>query len=128
MLGWFGGVGRCFGSQADRLRFGSGKGAKWAWDVSGCRVWRLRDDAVIFEGRVQSRAALVVEKPAGVEDLWKNFRECLTGEAIGVCAETRRMGRGESWWWNGEIAALVWERWRSFGLLRGLGGAEGVQM
>ena len=42
--------------------------------VKRCKVWKLRDDvtAGIFKERVQIRAALVV-KPAGVEEVWKNF-------------------------------------------------------
>ena len=52
--------------------------------VKRCKVWKLRDDvtAGIFEERVQARAALVVEKPTGVEEVWKNFKECLTEETI----------------------------------------------
>ena len=43
----------------------------------------------------------MVEKPAGVEDVWKNFKECLIEEAVEVCGETRRMRRHkESWRWN----------------------------
>ena len=29
----------------------------------------------------------MVEKPAGVEEVWKNFKECLIQEAIEVCGE-----------------------------------------
>ena len=70
--------------------------------VKKCKVWKLRDDvtAGIFEEQVQSRAALV-EKPTGVEEVWRNFKECLMEEAIEVCGETRGMRRHkESWWWN----------------------------
>ena len=57
------------------------------------------------------------EAPAGVEEVWKNFKECLTEEAIEVCGETRGMRRHkESWWWNEEIAALVKEKQRLFKL------------
>ena len=90
--------------------------------VKRCKVWKLKDDvtAGIFEERVQIRAALVVEKPTGVEEMWKNFKECLTEEAIEVCGETLGMRRHkESWWWNEEIAALVKEKQRLFKLLKG---------
>ena len=33
---------------------------------------------------MQTRAALMVEKPAGFEDVWKNFKECLIEEAVEV--------------------------------------------
>ena len=46
-----------------------------------------------FRKQVQTRAALVVEKPTGIEEVWKNFKECLTEEAIEVCGETRGMRR-----------------------------------
>ena len=63
---------------------------------------------------------LVVEKPTGVEEVWRNFKECLTEEAIEVCGETRDMRRHkESWWWNEEIAALVKEKRRLFKLWKG---------
>ena len=54
--------------------------------VKKFKVWKLRDDvtAGIFKERVQARAALMVEKPAGVEEAWKNFKECLIEEAIEV--------------------------------------------
>ena len=52
----------------------------------------------------------------GVEDVWKNFKECLIEEAVEVCGETRGMRRHkESWWWNEEISAK--EKQRSFRLL-----------
>ena len=75
----------------------------------------------VFKERVQtSRAALVVKKPTGVEEVWKNFKECLIEEAIEVSGETRGMRRHkESWWWNEEIAALVKEKQRLFKLLKG---------
>ena len=85
-----------------------------------CKVWKLRDDvtAGIFKERVQTRAALVVEKPAGVEDVWKNFKECLIEDSVEVCGETRGMRRyKESWWWNEKIAALVKEKQHLFKLL-----------
>ena len=64
--------------------------------------------AGISKVQVQTRAALVVVKPAGVEDMWKNFKECLIEEAVVVCGETWGIRRHkESWWWNEEIAALV---------------------
>ena len=68
--------------------------------VKRSKVWKLRDAVTgIFKERVQTRAALIVEKPAGVEDVWKNFKECLIEEAIKVCGETRGMRRyKESWW------------------------------
>ena len=81
--------------------------------VKRCKVWKLRDDvtAGIFKEQVQTRAALVVEKPAGVKDVWKNFKECLVKEAVAVCGKTRGMRRHkESWWWNEEIAAFVKEK------------------
>ena len=90
--------------------------------VKRCKVWKLRDDvtAGIFEERVQTRAALVVVKPTGIEEVWRNFKECLTEEAIEVCGETRGMRRHkESWWWNEEIAALVKAKQRLFKLLKG---------
>ena len=31
----------------------------------------------------------MVEKPAAVEEVWNNFKECLIEEAIEVCGETR---------------------------------------
>ena len=42
--------------------------------VKRCKVWKLRDDvtAGIFKERVQTRAALAVEKPTGVEEVWNN--------------------------------------------------------
>ena len=89
--------------------------------VKRCRVWKLRDDVTtgIFEKRVQSRAALV-EKPTGVEEVWRNLKECLMEEAIEVCGETRGVRRHkESWWWNEEIAALVKEKRRLFKLWKG---------
>ena len=95
--------------------------------VKRCKVWKLRDDvtAGIFEERVQTRAALVVEKPTGVEEVWRNFKECLTEEAIEVCGKTRGMRRHkESWWWNDEIAALVKEKQRLSNCGRGLRSAE----
>ena len=61
-----------------------------------------------FQKRMWTRAALVEEKPTGIEEVWRNFKECLTEEAIEVCGETQSMRRHkESWWWNEEIAALV---------------------
>ena len=47
--------------------------------VKRCKVWKLRDDvtAGIFKERVQTRAALVVEKPAGVEDVWKRTEQMM---------------------------------------------------
>ena len=90
--------------------------------VKRYKVWKLRDDvtAGIFKERVQTRAALVVEKPAGVEDVWKTFEECLIEEAVEVCGKTRGMRRHkEYWWWNEEIAALVKENQRLFKLLKG---------
>ena len=44
--------------------------------VKRCEVWKLRDDvtAGIFKKQVQTRDALVVEKPVGVEEVWKNFK------------------------------------------------------
>ena len=48
--------------------------------VKRCEVWKLRDDvtAGIFEERVRTRAALVAEKPTGVEEVWRNSRNvCL---------------------------------------------------
>ena len=90
--------------------------------VKRCKVWKLRDDvtAGISKKRVQTRAALVVEKPVDVKEVWKNFKECLIEEAIEVCGETRGMRRHkESWWWNEEIAALVKEKKRLFKLLKG---------
>ena len=44
---------------------------------------------------VQTRAALVVDKPAGVEDVWKNFKECLIEEAVEVYGETRGPSRAQ---------------------------------
>ena len=44
-------------------------------------------------------AALVVEKPTGVEEVWKNVKEGMIEEAIEVCGETRwmrRFGEGEA--------------------------------
>ena len=82
----------------------------------------MRDDvtAGIFKEQLQTRAALVVENPAGVEDVWKNFKESLIEEAVEICGETRWMRRHkESWWWNEEIAALVKEKQRLFKLLKG---------
>ena len=90
--------------------------------VKRCKVWKLRDDvtAGIFKERVQTRAALVVEKPTGAEEVWRNFKECLTEEAIEVCGETRGMRRHkESWWWNDEIAALVKKKQHLFELWKG---------
>ena len=90
--------------------------------VKRCKVWKLRDDvtAGVFEERVQTRAAMVVEKPTGIEEVCKNFKECLTEKAIEVCGETRGMRRHkESWWWNEEIAALVKEKQCLFKLLKG---------
>ena len=89
--------------------------------VTICKVWKLRDDgtAGVFGERVQTRAALMVEKPTGVEEVWKNFKECTTEEAIEVCGETQGMRRHkESRWWNEEIAVLVQEK-RLFKLLKG---------
>ena len=80
--------------------------------VKRCKVWKLRDDvtAGIFEEQVRTRAALVVEKPTGIEEVLRIFKECLTEEAIEVCGGTRgRRRHKESWWWNEEIAALVKE-------------------
>ena len=39
--------------------------------VTRCKVWKLRDDvtAGIFKEQLQTRAALMVENPAGVEDV-----------------------------------------------------------
>ena len=90
--------------------------------VKRCKVWKLRDDvtADIFKKRLLTRAALVVKNPAGVEDVWKNFKECLIEEAVEICGEIRKMRRHkESWWWNEEIAALVKEKQRLFKLLKG---------
>ena len=41
---------------------------------------------------MQARAALRVEKPASVEEVWKDFMECLMEEAIEVCRETGESG------------------------------------
>ena len=82
----------------------------------------MRDDvtAGIFKERVQTRAALVVEKPTGVIYVWKNFKECVIKEAVEVCWEIRGMRRHkESWWWNEGIAALVKEKQCLFKLLKG---------
>ena len=90
--------------------------------VKRCKVWKLRDDvtAGIFEERVRTRVAQVEDKPMGVEEVWRNFKECLTEEAIEVCGETRGMRRHkESWWWNEEIAALVKEKQCLFELWKG---------
>ena len=39
--------------------------------VKRCKVWKLKDDvtAGIFKERVQARAALMMKKPAGVEEV-----------------------------------------------------------
>ena len=67
--------------------------------VKRCKVWKLKDDVTagifrererereIERERVQTRAALVVEKPAGVEEVWRNFKECMIEEAVEVCGK-----------------------------------------
>ena len=58
--------------------------------VKRCKVRKLRDDvtAGIFKERVQTRAALVVKKPTSIEEVWRNFKECLIEEAVEVCGKT----------------------------------------
>ena len=71
--------------QTDHLCFGSEERAEYH-ELKRCKVWKLRDDvtAGIFKERVQTRVSLVVEKPADVEDVFKNFKECLIEEAVEV--------------------------------------------
>ena len=58
-------------SQTDHLCIGSEGGLykRKMEFVKRCKVLKLRDDgtAGVFKERVQTRAALVVEKPTGVE-------------------------------------------------------------
>ena len=59
----------------------------------------IRDVKVIRQEECISRAALVVKKPTGVEEVWKNFKECLTEEAVEVYGETWGMRRHKESWW-----------------------------
>ena len=74
----------------------------------------------IFRQRVQARVAMSVGKPRDAEGVWKDMKECMLSEAIGVCGETKGISRHkETWWWNDEVAVLVQEKKRLFRLWKG---------
>ena len=82
-----------------------------------CKVWKLKEAETesIFRQKVQARVAMSVGKPRDAEGVWKDLKECMLSEAIGVCGETKGISRHkETWWWNDEVAALVQEKKRLF--------------
>ena len=87
-----------------------------------CKVWKLKEAVTegIFRQRVQARVAMSVGKPKDAEGVWKDLKECMLSNAVGVCRETKGVTRHkETWWWNDEVAALVQEKKRLFRLWKG---------
>ena len=86
------------------------------------KVWKLKEAVTegIFRQRVQARVAMSVGKPRDAEGVWKDLKECMLSEAVGVCGKTKGISRhNETWWWNDEVAALEQEKKRLFRLWKG---------
>ena len=89
--------------------------------MSKCKVWKLKEPEIrrAFEARVGERLA---NRPDGeidgdVEVVWGGLRKCLLDVAEEVCGKTRgRQRHRETWWWNDEVAELVREKRRLFGI------------
>src|SRR5271163_4445121 len=88
--------------------------------VSRCKVWKLKEVEIRnrFQQGVLSRAATRKdEEGVDVDVLWGGLKDCLLDVAEEVCGKTKGPQRhSETWWWNSEVAVVVKEKQRLYGI------------
>jgi hypothetical protein len=87
--------------------------------VSKCRVWKLKDAGVKsqFEEKVHAKAVARIKGDA--ESMWNELKDCLLEVSEETCGRTKgRPRRGETWWWNEDVASAINEKRRLFKIWR----------
>ncbi|HXJ94687.1 MAG TPA: reverse transcriptase domain-containing protein [Terriglobia bacterium] len=83
--------------------------------MSRCRVWKLKDESVLNQFRIEVQRRLAEQQEGNVEGIWEKLKGGLLETAEKVCGHTKgRSKHRETWWWNEEVAKAIQEKRRLF--------------